>query len=302
MAALIVPADAYGIHVLYEPAPPVVTSVDIVALHGLGGGCYSTWAADNGCVWLRDLLKEDANTARIMTYGYDAGMWKKAPEDAPYKFGRNFLGALDDKRLNRNQGKRRPIILVAHSLGGIVVKEALIYAHDRQDLYGDILRSVRHIVFFGTPHQGTNPVSIAGVLNKIGKWVTNANDTSVLENLELWSQPVLQTNQRFVNLADALSFTTYVEEETLHGAIIVQEGSATLNKPRERVITIAANHKTMCKFGSRAKYQMIGDRFIKILDDLENRQAEDEALAIRLAELPTPSASLPLACSTDPPI
>jgi hypothetical protein len=109
MLTMIQPADTYGIHVLYEPAPPVVTSVDIVALHGLGGGCYSTWAADNGCVWLRDLLKEDANTARIMTYGYDAGIWKKAPEDAPYKFGRNFLGALDDKRLNRNQGVRENI-------------------------------------------------------------------------------------------------------------------------------------------------------------------------------------------------
>jgi hypothetical protein len=83
---------------------------------------------------------------------------------------------------------------------------------------------------------------------------------------------------------------------------IVHEGSATLNKPRECVITIAANHKTMCKFGSRANYQIIGDRFIKILDDLESREAEDEALAERLAELLTPSASLPLACSTKPPI
>ena len=58
----------------------------------------------------------------------------------------------------------------------------------------------------------------------------------------------------------------------------------------------------MCKVGSRANYQIIGDRFIKILDDLESRKAEDEALAERLAELPTPSASLPLACSPDPPI
>jgi hypothetical protein len=89
-----------------------------------------------------------------------------------------------------------------------------------QDLYSDLLRSVRHIVFFGTPHQGTDPTSLAGVLNKIGKWVTNANDTSVLENLSLWSKPVLQTNQKFVHLAEALSFTTYVEEVTLHGAIV----------------------------------------------------------------------------------
>ena len=103
---MIQPVDTYGIHILYEPATSVVPSVDIVALHGLGGGCYSTWAADNGCVWLRDLLKEDADTARVMTYGYDAGMWKKAPKDAPYNFGRNFLSVLDDKRLKRDQGVR----------------------------------------------------------------------------------------------------------------------------------------------------------------------------------------------------
>jgi len=103
---MIQPVDTYGIHILYEPATSVVPSVDIVALHGLGGGCYSTWAANNGCVWLRDLLKEDADTARVMTYGYDAGMWKKAPKDAPYNFGRNFLSVLDDKRLKRDQGVR----------------------------------------------------------------------------------------------------------------------------------------------------------------------------------------------------
>lgn len=103
---MIQPDDTYGIHVLYQPATPVVPSVDIVALHGLGGGCYSTWAADNRCIWLRDLLKEDAETARIMTYGYDAAIWKKAPKDAPYKFARNFLGTLNSKRLKQNQGVR----------------------------------------------------------------------------------------------------------------------------------------------------------------------------------------------------
>ena len=44
----------------------------IVAIHGLNGHREGTWTADNGTLWLRDLLPLDLPTARILTYGYDA--------------------------------------------------------------------------------------------------------------------------------------------------------------------------------------------------------------------------------------
>jgi hypothetical protein len=44
----------------------------IVAIHGLDGHCKNSWTADNGVLWLRDLLPDQIPSARILTYGYDA--------------------------------------------------------------------------------------------------------------------------------------------------------------------------------------------------------------------------------------
>ena len=52
----------------------------IVAVHGLDGHPEKSWTADNGVLWLRDLLPERIPHARILTYGYDA-----------YARGRNWL-------------------------------------------------------------------------------------------------------------------------------------------------------------------------------------------------------------------
>lgn len=47
-------------------------SVDIVAVHGLGGDAYKSWTHGNGKLWLRDLLPEDLPSARVFTYGYNS--------------------------------------------------------------------------------------------------------------------------------------------------------------------------------------------------------------------------------------
>ena len=44
----------------------------IIAIHGLDGHRENSWTAENGVLWLRDLLKDQAPTARVLTYGYDA--------------------------------------------------------------------------------------------------------------------------------------------------------------------------------------------------------------------------------------
>ena len=49
----------------------------IIAVHGLGGGAFSTWRhPESGIMWLRDLLPTAMRMSRIMSYGYDAKIYK----------------------------------------------------------------------------------------------------------------------------------------------------------------------------------------------------------------------------------
>ena len=70
-----------------------------MAIHGLGGDAFATWTHPNKTLWLRDLLPHDLKNARIMTYGYDVGIFGKAKTSRTFDFAGNLLSAIKDKRI-----------------------------------------------------------------------------------------------------------------------------------------------------------------------------------------------------------
>jgi alpha-beta hydrolase superfamily lysophospholipase len=50
------------------------------------------------------------------------------------------------------QQQKRPLVLVGHSMGGIVIKQALVTSASQDN----ILSSTKLIVFLGTPHRGSH--------------------------------------------------------------------------------------------------------------------------------------------------
>lgn len=77
-------------------------------------------------MWLRDLLPESIPRARVWTWGYDSRTHTKSHRDylatkTLYDHGRGLVSDLDGARRESNS-HQRPIIFIAHSLGGIVVK------------------------------------------------------------------------------------------------------------------------------------------------------------------------------------
>lgn len=64
----------------------------VLAVHGLIGDSYSTWASGEN-IWLRDLLPSlpEFKNARIMTFGYDSQLFIQASE----YFAANFQELLE---------------------------------------------------------------------------------------------------------------------------------------------------------------------------------------------------------------
>jgi protein SERAC1 len=97
----------------------------IVFVHGLTGNRRNTWTHPDGVFWPEDLLTKDLPTARVMTFGYDAdvvGFSKTAGNGTLRDHGKSLTNDLAMRRV-RSNSTTRPLIFIAHSLGGLVVEQ-----------------------------------------------------------------------------------------------------------------------------------------------------------------------------------
>ena len=106
--------------------------------------------------WPKDLLCEDIPKARIMTFGYNSGVtkgYKAANQGNIFSHARNLLYGLETKR---RKSTDRSLVFVAHSLGGILVKEVLRRSEADLDVkMNNVYTSTTGVFFFGTPHRGS---------------------------------------------------------------------------------------------------------------------------------------------------
>ena len=168
-------------------------------MHGLGGHREKSWTATNGSFWLRDSLPEEIPYARILTYGYNADITRQNLRQWTHQTlptqAETLLQELTRSRPVM-QTENRPVIFICHSLGGLIVKNALILANQHNFDYKDRWKSVRlsvgGILFLGTPHQASpgdrwermirNIISVTALENT---WSTSSEEALTLLELEL---------------------------------------------------------------------------------------------------------------------
>lgn len=104
--------------------------------------------------WPKDLLPADCPNARILVWGYDTVVTEGY---SPVNKANLFAHAKDLLySLERQEPKGRSIIFVAHSLGGLLVKDVLRRAQQADEAeYNDIIESTKAVIFLGTPHRGS---------------------------------------------------------------------------------------------------------------------------------------------------
>jgi len=98
----------------------------IAFVHGLTGNRETTWTDnESGIFWPRDLLPNDMPTARIITFEYDADIIRTidiASANSLRDHGKSLANDLAMLRM-RTKTTDRPLLLVAHSLGGLVCEQ-----------------------------------------------------------------------------------------------------------------------------------------------------------------------------------
>ncbi|KAH7108962.1 P-loop containing nucleoside triphosphate hydrolase protein [Dactylonectria macrodidyma] len=223
-------------------------------------------------MWLRDSLPYDiirADTddpmARVMIYGYESKVAQSESmqnlEDLATSFHNSLLALA-------SAPTTKPIILIAHSLGGLIIKQALIsLSRSRNEDAVKLVRAVYGIVFFGVPHDGMDISSLIPMVN-------NGPNRFLVESIGSINSQILSIQQREFHTAlggegdsEVFCFYEMVESPTAQkdeygnwamtgpAAVLVTKSSATHCRSwedgPEHICAVARTHSNMVKFRPR---------------------------------------------------
>ena len=194
----------HGITVLFSPSTGNHT-IDVLAVHGLGGHPYGSFVhKGDGHMWLSDSLPQDMCSVRVMIYGYESGL-----QDSTSFAGLDDLASslhLEIHRVLRST-EQRHLILVGHSLGGLLIKEALIRMTESNSEL-DHIKRIYGALFFGVPNTGMDITSLLPIVN-------NQPNRFLLESLNMINSQVLQLQGRnFGRFLDQTALNMFCFYET----------------------------------------------------------------------------------------
>ena len=245
-----------------QPADSPVAS--IVAVHGLDENMTEAWTdPTTKSLWLRDLLPDPLNVARVLTFGYNANsksFYGHSSADRIQQHAQTLVADLQADRALENC-LQRPIIFICHGLGGILVKKALAYSSTRtsqhiEHLYS-IFVSTYAIMFFGTPHQGTNKDNWLAIAHAESprSLATARFDTQLLMATGKDSETLQSITDHFAPLMKQFHIFFFWEElesgEGSQRGYIVEESSAAPLIDNTERSGIHANHCDMVRFSDR---------------------------------------------------
>lgn len=204
--------------------------------------------------WPQMLLPQVMPTARIMTWGYDVGidsLLRGTSTASVFRHAGMLLSDLETAR--RGDGAAlRPIIFIAHSLGGIVVKDAICISQTNPLVGRSILPSTKGVLFLGTPHKGSQMATVARAAFNISRLFLRSPNTNILRTLEEQSDVLERISWGFGQIlaSGRIRVHSFREELDSSGISIVSAQSAIIGYFHETHGDLHASHRNMAKFCS----------------------------------------------------
>ncbi|KAH7308302.1 hypothetical protein BKA65DRAFT_601734 [Rhexocercosporidium sp. MPI-PUGE-AT-0058] len=142
--------------------------------------------------WPKEFLVPDLRQARVWTYGYKADVigdfFQANNENSISQHGRDLA-----VKLERDIENKDPIIFVAHSVGGILVKDAL-HKSDR------CRERTKLVVFLETPHRGTSYANWAQIVSNLTRLGLQDRNKRIIQKLEVNSEVLDNIHEEFKSL------------------------------------------------------------------------------------------------------
>jgi 8-oxo-dGTP pyrophosphatase MutT (NUDIX family) len=228
---------------------------DILFIHGLGGSGADTWTSDGTlkegeakqefASFFPAVLSADFPDLRFLVLDYSAEVTKWS-ENLRWNGLHRVSFAVLEYLIGRDIGER-PLVIVAHSLGGIVAKEILRTSSSSvTPRKRKFFESVQAVSFLATPHKGSNWADVLKAIESVLPFMRLTTrieelkfDSSYLETLSKW--------YRENALPSSIETQAFYEQRPTHGLLIVDHVSANPDVSGCDPIPVSQNHLNICK-------------------------------------------------------
>ncbi|KFY48789.1 hypothetical protein V495_01031 [Pseudogymnoascus sp. VKM F-4514 (FW-929)] len=289
-----------GLNVWYSGAADgSEPEIDIIAVQGLGAHPYYTWVkkelsanankstktkdkarfwkskktpksdvkdedGEEDVMWLRDLLPSKFPNARISSYSYKSDWRDRQVKTNLRECANQFLNILHQERQLPNE-RKRPLVLIGHSLGSLVIQQALVNAC-LQPNFTDLRLSVAGVIFLGGPFQGSDAAIF-------GQWLAQLSglESTLLKMLQKGSLDLFALSTDFYSSYGDLDLVCFYEKEKAEffgiiKAQVVDLQSATLLGKRN--MSLDTDHSGLNKFGRQDQnFELISKEITRIAQD-----------------------------------
>ncbi|PVH87778.1 hypothetical protein DL98DRAFT_509341 [Cadophora sp. DSE1049] len=221
---------------------------DIVFVHGLNpkgtaSHARDTWTAElNGkkVFWPKELLPTSAPNVRVMLLAYNSNIAWNASIAGVREHATTVMNLLI---LKREESPNRPIIFICHSLGGLVMKQALLledpkfqeainstYVAHYPLVFSRLPTNSRGLVFFATPHRGAtgNAAQIGFICADIVRTIQQEGKNTLPELLQKDSPLVDALARSFEEKLDQFHIISVYETRAMKPHGIVSNDDAGL--------------------------------------------------------------------------
>ncbi|KAL7942120.1 ankyrin repeat-containing domain protein [Trichoderma barbatum] len=175
--------DAEPLHVTWKSEgnpDPASVAADFVVVHGVYGGWQDEYQAGPGSgssEWVSSYA-ESLEPSRVLRFEYEPLQLfcGRRSRQAIRNCALKLLRALAARR--RHETQKRLIIFVAHDIGGLIVKDALVAAALDTTSWMDIVEMSRIMVFLSSPHRSVDHFDME---DRLSRFLFGGFDSGIAE-------------------------------------------------------------------------------------------------------------------------
>ncbi|KAK0647015.1 hypothetical protein B0T16DRAFT_171827 [Cercophora newfieldiana] len=191
---------------------------------------------------------------RIMTFRHNSTLQGSVSAASIRDHANVLLTHLANQREDDDEAKMRPIVFVGHSLGGMIIKQAITFAY-RNPRFKHLWEASRGIMFFSTPHYEMHPDLWYKFVRYVLQLDEPEKDTmptgGMLATIEANIEPLSDISEDFESRLDDFKFVTFIETDPVPkmNCVFVDKIHGRVRTKTEEHSYMQGDHRSICQFG-----------------------------------------------------